>query len=99
MTTVEDRDDHADGEHAVATPLPVPSDPRGRPWEDASWTWKILLSDFALSAVAVVAGLAIVAPMATNKANQIDAYWTNVVAFSSYPLCIVVGMAIAGTYR
>ena len=99
MTTVEDRDDHADGPGVAFTPIPPASDPRGRPWEDASWTWKILLSDFLLSAVAVVVGLAIVAPLATNKANQIDAYWTNVVAFSSFPLCIVVGMAIAGTYR
>ena len=99
MTTVENRDDHADGPGVALTPIPPASDPRGRPWEHASWTWKILLSDFLLSAVAVVVGLAIVAPLATNKANQIDAYWTNVVAFSSFPLCIVVGMAIAGTYR
>ena len=89
-----------DGEDGVTVAPPIdPSASRSRPWEDGSWTWKILLSDFLLSAVAVVAGLAIVAPLATNKANQIGAYWNNVVAFSSYPLCIVLGMTIAGTYR
>ena len=98
MTTDQNTDDHTDTpSHA---PELSPDDaPKGRPWEDGSWTWKILLSDFVLSAVAVIAGLAIVAPLATNKANQIGEYWTNVVAFSSFPLCIVVGMAIAGTYR
>jgi exopolysaccharide biosynthesis polyprenyl glycosylphosphotransferase len=99
VTTVEDRDDHADEPVPAAADVAVNTDPRGKPWEDASWTWTILTSDFLLSGVAVIAGLAIVAPIATNKANQIGAYWTNVVAFSSFPLCIVAGMAIAGTYR
>ena len=99
MTTVQKREgDSSADARAVGTPDAVAFS-SGHPWEGPSWTWRLLVSDLVLSATSVVAGLALVAPLATNTANQFSAYWTNVIAFASFPLSIVFGMALAGTYR
>jgi exopolysaccharide biosynthesis polyprenyl glycosylphosphotransferase len=58
-----------------------------------------MVGDLVLSSVATVLALLLIAPFASNRANQLGALSENLVGLSSYPLCILLGMAIAGTYR
>ena len=86
-------DEQAHSTHDVVTPSPVPR------WEDPVWSAWLLVSDFALAALSVPLALLIVAPIASNSANRFDSFGANLEAAALFPICVVVGMTLAGTYR
>lgn len=68
-------------------------------WEDPVWTAWLLVSDLVLAALSVPLALLLVAPLASNHINQMSSFTANLKAGALFPVCIVIGMAIAGTYR
>lgn len=58
-----------------------------------------MAGDVVAGSISVLLALLIVAPMASNRSNQLSAFFDNVASLSSFPLCLLLGMAVAGTYR
>ena len=103
MTAIDETESRVVAEAAVdAVPAHTefdPSDRRPPSWDDPTWTWRLMVGDLVLSSAAMVLALLLIAPFASNRANTLGALSENLVGLSSYPLCILLGMAIAGTYR
>jgi len=99
VTTVDEGGGDTVADARPDTPSATPQPGGGLPWEASAWTGRLILNDLLLSALSVVGGLLVIAPLATNRANQFSALGHNLAAFTAYPLCIVIGMGVAGTYR
>lgn len=85
------------GENQPETDVVVPSSiPR---WEDPVWSAWLLVSDLTFAALSVPLALLLIAPLASNSANRFVSFSANLEAAALFPLCVVLGMALAGTYR
>ena len=92
-------------EHEPTTPVaaqgPTPSQASSvhHRWDDPIWTWWLIPADFVAAVVSAFLGVFLVALVANSKYNQFAFYWENLRHCAFFPFTVVLGMAVAGTYR
>jgi exopolysaccharide biosynthesis polyprenyl glycosylphosphotransferase len=64
-----------------------------------SYTIGLMCSDFLLAWVSLAIGLALLGMASRNPENHLSNFWVNYPHGTAYPIGIVLGMAISGSYR
>ena len=64
-----------------------------------SYTIGLMCSDFLLAWISLAIGLALLGEVSRNPENRLSNFWINYPHGTAYPIGIVLGMAISGSYR
>ena len=64
-----------------------------------TFTIALMVSDFVLAWASLAIGLLLLGLFSRNPENHISNFWTNFPHGTAFPIGIVLGMAISGTYR
>jgi exopolysaccharide biosynthesis polyprenyl glycosylphosphotransferase len=64
-----------------------------------SYTVGLMCSDFMLAWASLAIGLLLLSVVSRNKVNGLSNFWLNYPHGTAYPIGIVLGMAISGSYR
>ena len=96
MTTTEPEPTAPVASHGPTLAQASPARPR---WDDPIWTWWLIPADFLAAVISAFLGVFLVTLVANSKYNQIAFYWQNLGHCVFFPFTVVLGMAVAGTYR
>jgi exopolysaccharide biosynthesis polyprenyl glycosylphosphotransferase len=64
-----------------------------------SYTVGLMCSDFLLAWISLAIGLVLLGLFSRNPSNRLGNFWVNYPHGTAYPLGIVLGMALSGSYR
>jgi exopolysaccharide biosynthesis polyprenyl glycosylphosphotransferase len=85
---------------ATSSPLALDVEETKRPASHQQWPVGVLLAaDLVAAAIALPLALLLLAVGSTTQGNSLTHFWSNVGADASFPVAIVLALALAGFYR
>ncbi|MEI8051542.1 MAG: hypothetical protein WCI12_08915, partial [Actinomycetes bacterium] len=83
-------------DEALSSMPPTPTTP---PWDSVRWTGWLIASDLIVAELSVIVGLLMLSLVTFTHLNDLSHIGINVTRSILFPLAVVLGMGVSGTYR